>query len=437
MYSADFNEDFSAFHAGTLKEQAEYLADCIKYIRALYSDQGDAAPSAVIVIAHSMGGIAARYMFLQEGFEFESVKTLITLSTPHTIPPATFDRGVERIYHHINTFWQESHKSVYSPLNDTLSVSLAGGIADTMISSDYADMSSLVPRSHGFSVITTSVPTLFSPVDHLAMMWCDQLRQQIISALLESTDLHRVDRTRRLDERLAIFQSHLLTGAELIPSTVAPLTAATLDRSNYEYVNASLSLSKEMVVNDSLYRFDLAGKEGRRAQVTIAGHGVTVKYYACEGPDQQSTCHLVEQPQLVNIPSDNIDPQSPVQRTGLPIFFSDVEMPASAAYCLLQISKTSGSLVQAHTQAPFVEIGTSLLSELSIHTEEQCHVLLTSSHLDMYLFGWKYDTRRMPAVPSGFAWLFTRLDNPLMVYSLSVTADESKQSSQLITSVYI
>lgn len=425
---ADFNEDFSAFHAGTLKEQAEYLSDCIRYIRGLYKDQGATAPSAVIVIAHSMGGIAARYMFLQDGFDYGSVKILVTLSTPHTIPPATFDKGVERIYNDINSFWRKEHHSEQGLLNDTLSISIAGGIADTMISSDYADMSSLVPSSHGFSVITTSVPTLFSPVDHQAMMWCDQLRQQIVSALLRSTDVRRADRTRKLDERLTTFHHHLLTGIELLPSKSEPVAAAPFKRRDYEHVNRSLVLSTAERIEDRLYRLDFAEGQGGRVKVAFFGSDVAINYYTCEDVDDQSVCHPVKPRQRVNIPSDNVDPQSPASGSRLSFSVSDVEMPKSAVFCLLQISKGYGSSVQAHVQPPAFRVDTSLLGKPPLVQQRQCQDLLTLLALGMYVFGWRHSTKNMPDSSSGMSWSFGRLDTPLIVYSLSVTANNGKKS---------
>lgn len=404
FFSADFNEDFSAFHAGTLQEQAEYLSDCIKYIRSLYREQEDAAPTAVIVLAHSMGGIAARYMFLQEGFDPGSVKTLVTLSTPHAIPPATFDRGVDRIYHDINGYWRLSYEALTNPLNETLCISIAGGIADTMISSDYADMSSLVPPSHGFSVMTTSTPTLFSPVDHQAMMWCDQLRHQIISALLESTDSRRPDRSRGLDERLAVFRHHLLTGAELLPSSGELHGSTSFAQGDIRHVDSNIKLSEYTVDDGHFYRLDFADTESRRVQVTIAGYGVSLQYHACEGSDD-SRCQLLASPRLVHVPSHNTDPRSLPHSNNLPVTFQDVEMPNASTYCLLKISKPAGSIVQAHTYTSVLPVRISLLG--------------------MYLLGWTYDSTIMPAAQSGTVWQFGRLDTSLMVYSLSVTTDET------------
>lgn len=217
-FTADFNEDFSAFHAATLREQAKYLADAITYILSLYPDDSSnyaTKPTSVIIVAHSMGGIAARLLLLRKDIPAASVKTIITLSTPHMLPPAAVDSGIDEIYSEINGFWQNEYtKAGSGKLDDVLLISIAGGTADTTVSSDYASIASFTPASNGFTVMTTTIPTVRSPVDHLAMVWCDQLRQTIISALLRTIDVNRPDRVRPVATRLDIMKSYLVSGIE-------------------------------------------------------------------------------------------------------------------------------------------------------------------------------------------------------------------------------
>src|SRR6185369_8085854 len=96
----DFNEEYSAFHGHSLYEQAEYLNDAIRYILSLYpsirkvqqtnsSSQLHPDPTAVILIGHSMGGIVARTLFQIPNFQPGSINTILTMSTPHVLPPAS------------------------------------------------------------------------------------------------------------------------------------------------------------------------------------------------------------------------------------------------------------------------------------------------------------------------------------------------------------
>lgn len=221
-FAADFNEDFSAFHAATLREQAEFLADAIPYILSLYEDAtGRPRPTSVILLAHSMGGIASRLAFLQPDFKPGSVKTIVTFSTPHAVPPVSFDSSLEQVYTDINEHWRTELSRNNSNLADVLLISIAGGTADTTVASDYSAISSFTPVSNGFTVFTTSVPTLFSPVDHLAMVWCDQLRKRVIQALFKGIDGSKPTKSRSLDERLSAMKFELVNG---LVDTALPLT---------------------------------------------------------------------------------------------------------------------------------------------------------------------------------------------------------------------
>ncbi|GAA5937325.1 Bst1p [Sporobolomyces koalae] len=222
FFTLDLNDDFSAFHGQTLFDQAEYTADAIKYILGLYAggqqrDRPD--PTSLIVVAHSMGGIVARAAFLDKNFQANSVSTLITFATPHLVPPVTIDSGIDRFYHAINSYWQESINPA-SPRSDVLKdvvvISISGGISDEMIASEAASLSSLVPDddSRGFSVSTTAIPGVNTPIDHLAILWCQQLMQVVAESLLAIIDVRKPDRAISRQARVGEFKARLLESSE-------------------------------------------------------------------------------------------------------------------------------------------------------------------------------------------------------------------------------
>lgn len=222
FFTLDFNDDFSAFHGQTLLDQSEYLADCIRYILSLYHHERDGAPdpTSVIVVAHSMGGIVARAAFLHPHYQSGSISTLITIATPHVLPPASVDRGVDRVYDRITQYWQAGYglggarsedNAARDELEDLVLVSISGGLGDITVASESVSLASLLPLndSHGFTVFTTSIPGLTTPIDHLAMLWCQQLMQIIAQSLLAIVDVRnprgvvaREERVLRLGERL-------------------------------------------------------------------------------------------------------------------------------------------------------------------------------------------------------------------------------------------
>lgn len=224
FFTIDFNEDFTAFHGQTLLDQAEYLNDAVAYILSLYHDprrsQRDASlpdPSSVILIGHSMGGMVARTMLIMPNYQSNSVNTIVTMSTPHARPPVAFDGDIVRTYKQTNQYWREAYSQKWAndnPLWHVTLISIAGGGLDTVVPSDYASLSSLVPSTHGFTVFTSSIPNVWTGADHLAMVWCAQLVKPIIRSIFDTLDVRRPGQTKPRAERMRVFKRWLLTGLE-------------------------------------------------------------------------------------------------------------------------------------------------------------------------------------------------------------------------------
>ncbi|CAJ0841403.1 4990_t:CDS:10, partial [Entrophospora sp. SA101] len=208
----DFNEEYSALHGHSLCEQAEYLNDAIRYILSLYpsirksqqtssSSQPYPDPTAVILIGHSMGGVVARTLFQTPNFQPGSINTILTMSTPHTLPPASFD-------------WKINTESSSNSLMDVTLISIAGGNLDTIVCSDSTNINSLVPDSNGFTVFTTSIPKVWTSMDHQCILWCEQLVKVVANTLLNIVDIRRSTQTIPTSQRMKVFRKNLLTGLE-------------------------------------------------------------------------------------------------------------------------------------------------------------------------------------------------------------------------------
>ncbi|KAL9063647.1 MAG: hypothetical protein Q9157_008145 [Trypethelium eluteriae] len=247
FFSVDFNEDITAFHGQTLLDQAEYLNDAISFILSLYHDPNRSVretglpdPSSVMIIGHSMGGVVARTMLTMPNYQTSSINTIVTLSAPHSRPPVSFDGEIVKTYSKVNSYWRSAHSQKWAnknPLWHVTLVSITGGALDTMVPSEYASLASIVPETHGFTVFTSSIPNVWTGMDHLAIMWCDQFRKSVIRALYDVADVRRPSQTQPRAERMRIFRKRLLTGMEdvaekLLPQE-EPRTLLTLeDKSN-------------------------------------------------------------------------------------------------------------------------------------------------------------------------------------------------------------
>ncbi|KAL9000380.1 MAG: hypothetical protein Q9169_000897 [Polycauliona sp. 2 TL-2023] len=237
FFSVDFNEDFTAFHGQTLLDQAEYLNDAVSYVLSLYHDprrsQRDPAlpdPSSVILIGHSMGGVAARTMLTMPNYQSNSVNTIITISAPHARAPVSVDSDLVRTYQRINDYWREAYSQKWASDNHLWHVtliSIAGGSLDTTVPSDYASLASLVPSTHGFTVFTSSIPGMWSGADHIQTTWCVQLVRPIARSIFEALDVHRPSQTKPRAERMRVFKRWYLTGIEDTAEKMLPHSEPT------------------------------------------------------------------------------------------------------------------------------------------------------------------------------------------------------------------
>lgn len=220
FFMADFNEDFTAFHGRTLLDQAEYLNDAIRFILSLYSRKNNkVVPKSVIIVAHSMGGIVSRVMPTLPNYVEESLNSIITLATPHAAAPATFDGDIMSIYSSADKFWRSAYfDSMDSIADQRLAnvsvISITGGYLDQILPADYTTLQGVVPMTNGFTVYTTTIPQVWTPIDHLAIVWCDQLRKKISQSLYDIADISTPFKTKSLDERMRVFKKYFLSGFE-------------------------------------------------------------------------------------------------------------------------------------------------------------------------------------------------------------------------------
>ncbi|PSK37318.1 GPI inositol-deacylase [Elsinoe australis] len=261
FFSVDFNEDITAFHGQTLIDQADYLNDAIAYILSLYHNPHRSVrdpdlpdPTSVILVGHSMGGIVARAMLVRPNYLSNSVNTIITLAAPHARAPVSFDSDMISIYEEINAYWRRSYSEQWAsknPLWHVTLVSIAGGGLDTVVPSDYSSLTSLVPETHGFTVFSSSIPYVWTGMDHLAITWCDQLRKPVIRSIYDVVDVKRPSQTRSRAERITTFRKRFLTGLEPVIEKQLPAQESKM-LLTLEDESTSISMHKERLVLKSL-----------------------------------------------------------------------------------------------------------------------------------------------------------------------------------------
>lgn len=132
-----------------------------------------------------MGGIVARSLFASHAHDWNvsDIAAVITMSTPHSLAPARFDRSIEKIYSDIAA-WENSD------LPKVPTLSICGGSTDALIPSETCALPSLRsqhPNNSDFrsTVHTTSLPGVWTGVGHREMAWCHQVRWRVARVALE------------------------------------------------------------------------------------------------------------------------------------------------------------------------------------------------------------------------------------------------------------
>lgn len=258
FFTVDFNEDLAAFHGQTLMDQAEYINEAVAYILSLYHDPHRSRrdpslpdPSSVILVGHSMGGIVARMALTMPNYQSNSINTIMTMSAPHARPPISFDADIVAAYKQMNDYWRHAYAQKWAnnnPLWHVTLISIAGGGLDTIVPSDYASLSSLVPDTHGFTVFTSTIANVWTGMDHLAITWCDQFRKVLIGSLFDIVDVRRSAQTRPRAERMRIFKKWFLTGMEDFAERTLPESEPTTLLTLGDDSNSILSQGKRLVL---------------------------------------------------------------------------------------------------------------------------------------------------------------------------------------------
>jgi hypothetical protein len=174
VYALDFGEEGAGLHGILVQQQSDMVAEAIHFL--VQTCQFD----RITIVAHSIGGYAARLALVEYPDLQKIVRHLITLGTPHTHPVLAIDLSLHRIHARLNT--------PVLPLVTTISIS--GGLRDEMIPPDSTPSNSAINilASDIMDVGETTVPLL--GMDHRAIVWCHNLLspvRRILFALSRST----------------------------------------------------------------------------------------------------------------------------------------------------------------------------------------------------------------------------------------------------------
>ena len=148
-------------------------------------------------MGHSMGGIVATSLLPSS-----NISVVITMSTPHQLPPTRFDRRIASIYNN-------NHAALAA--TNTPILSLCGGATDLMVPSELCILHE-VPDVGVYrrTVFSSALGGCWTGVGHQVVAWCHQVRWRIARAVLElSVASSSIKRGAVLDRWLCDGSSHL------------------------------------------------------------------------------------------------------------------------------------------------------------------------------------------------------------------------------------
>ncbi|XP_038068975.1 GPI inositol-deacylase-like [Patiria miniata] len=206
-FTIDFNEELTGVYGGTLKQQTEYVHECIRHILTLYKHKKN-PPTSVVLVGHSMGGVIARALFTLPDFQQSLVHTVITQATPHVSPVIGADKYLVDFYSTVNKYWKEHIHG--DGLKDVTLLSVSGGHRDTMVRSGLTSLHDIVPPNRGLSVNAMSVPRVWLSTDHQCVVWCKELVLASKRALFQMVDSQTKQISTDPDFRMKVLRHHFV-----------------------------------------------------------------------------------------------------------------------------------------------------------------------------------------------------------------------------------
>ncbi|KAF9450963.1 GPI-inositol-deacylase [Macrolepiota fuliginosa MF-IS2] len=380
FYAVEFNEDLSAFHGTTLQSQIEYTTKAVDFILSRYPPQ-----TSLVILGHSMGGIVGTALLPSE-----RVSAILTMSTPHDLPPARFDSRIDDIYAKIR----------HTLVNDTTPIlSLCGGSTDTMIPSESCVQPLQGDGIYRKTIFTSALEGAWTGVGHREMVWCHQVRWRVARALLEMSP------QKSMAARKAVLGTWFRDGHEPPPGILGqPNDSSSFelsDRSSYDIIPSGLQLVRKPT-GSRVYLLPIPSTTGGSpiklgvlvGRGTIASippqsqHPLNVNIYVCSSSEagndfphceylEPSTLKLVPQPisgEPFPRPRVDTDPSSGgVDESDGVVLYETEIMPSRGQWVGVKVQngKGEGWVVAGfnHKEAITNLIPTTSLLFRNIHTE--------------------------------------------------------------------
>lgn len=284
-----------------------------------------------------MGGVVATALLTRKEFKVP-VKAVFTMSTPALLSPVRFDRRAEDVYTSIRNT-QLGH--LQSDQAQIPLVAICGGATDPQVGSEACAIS-FDKAPYRQTVYTTSAEGVWTGVDHLAMVWCHQVRSLIARVALELANTPPQNIVTTLQKWLKVDATQVKHDPHLVDLTdMKPIYVPIDGRLRISEPSAGLHLlpvpppSQELA--SGTYRFTLFVSEGNvcnHRSENLPSHAFKVKVLSCDAPPPGVTlppCRTLggEVKLIPNPPRNSSFPAKEGVPEGEGLFVFEASLPAS------------------------------------------------------------------------------------------------------------
>ncbi|KAH6589260.1 hypothetical protein BASA50_010135 [Batrachochytrium salamandrivorans] len=268
LFTMDTNRELAAFTDAALLLQAHYASEAIKYILDRYKHMEN-GPTSVHVIGHSMGGVVSRLIpllpeLLGDGpgglttyAPIGSIKSIITIASPHNHPPAPLSYRMNALYKRVGRMWLHGVESLR--LEEITVVSIATGRKDLVLNSALTHLDGVMHPDRALSVYATAVPGVWATMDHEGAVWCNQLIEKVIEAIYDVHDPVQPRQLLPVKTRFKAMQRIFLGRLRFLDDESAIVQRPDLINSRMSVVNTSyLSIPdiSHIGVHNPIYKID-------------------------------------------------------------------------------------------------------------------------------------------------------------------------------------
>ena len=202
VYTLSNDEALGAFDGDVLLHQSKRVAQAIRFLTA--------SNPPLFIAAHSMGGIAVldALQMLAEEAEAPKADALLLLSVPIRQPVLACSASLSRRYRRLRRFWRSPMAQEALPAV----ASIWGGCRDWHVPAALSSLNGLFDNATALSLPTTALPNVWTPTDHLSILWCNQLVKVIAQSVVSLALLREsTEQPPSLEQRVGTLRASLLS----------------------------------------------------------------------------------------------------------------------------------------------------------------------------------------------------------------------------------